>query len=121
MGRQQQHKGRKLNKKKNERAGNENGNAAATQVQAGGKMKGKSKMSYKGKGKGKGKGGYYHYYYGDYYYDYITLKVTNLSFLQPFGAFFVAIHNEHAPPLFTLGSPATPELARLAEDGKSTL
>lgn len=47
----------------------------------------------------------------------ITLKVTNLSFQQPFGPFFVATHNKRAPPLFVLGEEASPELARLAEDG----
>ena len=57
-------------------------------------------------------------YYYDYYYDYMTLKITNLSYMQPFSGIFVAIHNEHAPPLFELGSPASEELARLAEDGK---
>jgi hypothetical protein len=45
------------------------------------------------------------------------LKITNLSFLQPFGPFAVIIHNDQVPPLFTLGSPSSPELARLAEDG----
>jgi hypothetical protein len=47
----------------------------------------------------------------------IVLKVTNLNFLQPFGPFVVITHNKEAPPLFTLGSPSSPELARLAEDG----
>lgn len=48
---------------------------------------------------------------------FITLKVTNLSFQQPFGGFFVATHNEKTPPLFTFGDAASPELALLAEDG----
>lgn len=51
---------------------------------------------------------------------YIRLKITNLSFQQFLSPFFVATHNTLAPSLFTLGSPASPELARLAEDGKLT-
>ena len=47
----------------------------------------------------------------------LKLKITNISFQQPFGGFFVATHTSKAPPLFTLGSPASHELARLAEDG----
>ena len=46
----------------------------------------------------------------------ITVKVTNLSFQQPFGGFFVATHNQLTPPLFVLGDESSPELARLAED-----
>ena len=48
---------------------------------------------------------------------YIILKITNLSYQQPFGGFFVATHNEYADPLFVLGEPSSPELAVLAEDG----
>jgi len=47
----------------------------------------------------------------------LTLTVTNLAYQQPFSAFFVMVHNEHAEPLFTLGYPSSDELARLAEDG----
>lgn len=53
----------------------------------------------------------------EYKKGYIKLRITNISFQQPFGGFFVATHNDKAPRLFTLGSPASPELARLAEDG----
>lgn len=51
----------------------------------------------------------------------ITLQVTNLSFQQPFGGFFVATHNQFAPPLFEFGKPASPELAVLAEDGDPSM
>lgn len=62
-------------------------------------------------------------YYKGYYRQpdptkYMRLKITNLSFQQFFSPFFVATHNSKAPPLFVLGSPSSPELARLAEDGK---
>lgn len=49
--------------------------------------------------------------------NYITLMVTNISFQQPFGGFFVATHNQYAPPLFVLGEESSPELAILAENG----
>ena len=48
----------------------------------------------------------------------IRLKVTNLSFQQPFGGVFVMTHNDRAPPLFTLGEEASEPLALLAENGK---
>ena len=49
--------------------------------------------------------------------DTITLKVTNLSWQQPFGGVFVMTHNAHVDPLFTLGEEASEELALLAENG----
>ena len=49
--------------------------------------------------------------------DEITIKITNLSFQQPFGPFFVMTHNEEVPPLFTLGEASSPELGFLAENG----
>ena len=50
----------------------------------------------------------------------LTLTITNLAFQQPFSPFFVMVHNEHAEPLFTLGSPSSAELAELAENGNAT-
>jgi len=47
----------------------------------------------------------------------ITLKITNLTYLQPFGAFIVVLHDRDAEPLFVLGEAATQELAELAENG----
>ena len=49
--------------------------------------------------------------------DTITLKVTNLSWQQPFGGVFVMTHDAHVDPLFTLGEEASEELALLAENG----
>ena len=46
----------------------------------------------------------------------ITLRVTNLMRSQPFSGFFVMVHNSDAS-LFTLGYPASAELADLAENG----
>ena len=45
------------------------------------------------------------------------ITVTNIAYLQPFGGFFVAVHNEDADPVFELGAAASPELAILAEEG----
>jgi hypothetical protein len=47
----------------------------------------------------------------------LYLTIANLAFQQPFGGFFVMVHNANADPLFTLGTAATAELAILAEDG----
>ena len=47
----------------------------------------------------------------------ITLKVTNLSWQQPFGGVFVMTHKKKVDPLFVLGEPSTDELAILAENG----
>ncbi|CAK8989606.1 Cyclin-dependent kinase F-4 (CDKF [Durusdinium trenchii] len=47
----------------------------------------------------------------------LTLEVTNLSYLQPFGGFFVMVHNEDADPLYVFGEESTSELADLAENG----
>ena len=46
----------------------------------------------------------------------IKLRVTNLSYLQPFSAFFVMVHN-YKVQLFEFGKPASDALATLAEDG----
>lgn len=48
----------------------------------------------------------------------IHLKVTNLSFQQPFSGVFVMTHNAMAPPLFTPGETSSEALALLAENGK---
>ena len=47
----------------------------------------------------------------------ITLKITNLTYLQPLSGFIVILHNRDADPLFILGEEASAELAALAEDG----
>jgi hypothetical protein len=47
----------------------------------------------------------------------LYLTVTNLAYQQPFGPFFVMVHNTDAAPLFTLGMAASEELAILAEEG----
>ena len=47
----------------------------------------------------------------------ITLKITNLTYLQPFSSFVVVSHNRDADPLFVLGQQASEELALLAENG----
>ena len=47
----------------------------------------------------------------------LTLTVLNEAFQQPFGAFFVMVHNDDALPLYHRGGPASHELAVLAEDG----
>lgn len=47
----------------------------------------------------------------------ITLKITNLTYLQPFSSFVVVSHNRDADPLFVLGQEASEELALLAENG----
>eukprot|EP00977_Amphora_coffeiformis_P006673 scaffold1453_cov195-Amphora_coffeaeformis.AAC.9 len=49
------------------------------------------------------------------------LKITNLTFQQPFGGFFVMTHNSNADPLFTLGDMSTPELGDLAENGSPAM
>lgn len=49
----------------------------------------------------------------------LTLNVLNLSYQQPFSTFFVLVHNSQAAPLYTLGQPASNELARLAESGQA--
>lgn len=75
--------------------------------------------SYKsGKGKGKGIGGESGGGGGGGSSGYeITLKITNLTYLQPFSSFIVILHNRDADPLFVLGEEASTELAVLAEDG----
>ncbi|MBM3942954.1 MAG: hypothetical protein FJ316_08540 [SAR202 cluster bacterium] len=45
------------------------------------------------------------------------VTITNLTRGQIFSPPVVALHNNTAAPLFTLGSPASAELAALAEDG----
>ena len=52
--------------------------------------------------------------------DTITLKITNLSYLQPFGPMFVMVHNADAIPLFTLGTEPSVNLQILAETGDPT-
>jgi hypothetical protein len=47
----------------------------------------------------------------------VTLKITNLTFRQPFSSFLVVLHNRDADPLFVFGEEASQELAMLAEDG----
>jgi len=47
----------------------------------------------------------------------ITLKITNLTYQQPFSSFIVILHNRDADPLFVLGEEASNELAILAEEG----
>ena len=57
---------------------------------------------------------------GDAATSFVVIRATNAAYQQPFGGFFVMIHNENETPLFTLGGNATAELARLAEDGNPT-
>eukprot|EP00545_Synedropsis_sp_CCMP1620_P005523 CAMPEP_0119003848 /NCGR_PEP_ID=MMETSP1176-20130426/800_1 /TAXON_ID=265551 /ORGANISM="Synedropsis recta cf, Strain CCMP1620" /LENGTH=244 /DNA_ID=CAMNT_0006955485 /DNA_START=48 /DNA_END=782 /DNA_ORIENTATION=- len=47
----------------------------------------------------------------------LTLTIINESFNQPFGGVFVMVHNADTPRIYRRGQPASPELARLAEDG----
>ena len=47
----------------------------------------------------------------------VELNVTNLSFQQPFGRFFVMVHNRRVDPIFTLGRPSSGALRELAENG----
>jgi hypothetical protein len=70
-------------------------------------VKGMNKAKTMGGGGGSGGGG------GEKLY----LTVSNLAYQQPFGPFFVMVHNADADPLFTLGMAASEELAILAEDG----
>ena len=46
----------------------------------------------------------------------VTLRITNLSFLQPFSPFFVMVHNSRVR-LYEFGGQASAALATLAEDG----
>ena len=46
----------------------------------------------------------------------VTVSITNLSFLQPFSAFFVMVHNSRVR-LYEFGGQASDALAILAEDG----
>lgn len=71
-----------------------------------GKGKGGSKSASSGDGGDGGNGGYE-----------VTLKITNLTYLQPLGGFVVLLHNRDADPLFVLGQEASEELAQLAENG----
>jgi len=45
------------------------------------------------------------------------VTVTNIAYLQPFGGFFVGVHNEHAEKVFELATAPSDALAVLAEDG----
>ena len=47
----------------------------------------------------------------------VSLKITNLTYRQPFSGFLVVLHNRDADPLFVFGEEASRELAVLAEDG----
>jgi len=47
----------------------------------------------------------------------IYLQVTNLSYNQPFSAFFVMVHDIYTTPLFEAGKPASQNLQSLAQDG----
>jgi hypothetical protein len=47
----------------------------------------------------------------------MTLRITNQSFNQPFGGFFVMVHNSEATPLYVRGMNSSEPLATLAEDG----
>ena len=49
----------------------------------------------------------------------VEVMVTNLSYRQTLGNFFVMVHNEKVKPLFTLGEKASPELQALAENGNT--
>lgn len=46
-----------------------------------------------------------------------SLNITNLSFQQPFGRFFVMVHSRNAAPLFKLGKSSSDGLRDLAENG----
>jgi hypothetical protein len=46
----------------------------------------------------------------------VTLKITNLTYKQPFGPLFVMIHNGDANPIFELGEAPSENLQILAED-----
>jgi hypothetical protein len=50
----------------------------------------------------------------------VTLKITNLTYKQPFGPFFVMIHNASVIPIFQLGEAPSQTLRILAEDGDAT-
>lgn len=50
-------------------------------------------------------------------YNMVKVKVTNQSFQQPFGPFFVMTHNKQNDPLFKVGMESSDALATLAEDG----
>ena len=75
-------------------------------------------LSTRRKGSGSGSGGSYDSYDRDL--NAVTLKITNLSYKQPFSAMFVMVHNADAIPLFTLGTPAAVNLQILAENGDPT-
>ena len=47
----------------------------------------------------------------------VRIRITNAAYQQPFGGFFVMIHNEEETPIFTVGENATEAMAILAEDG----
>jgi Spondin_N len=49
------------------------------------------------------------------------IKITNLSYRQPFGHTFVMTHNSTAAALFAIGRPSTPAFAYLAEIGSPAL
>mmetsp|Transcript_22451 Transcript_22451/g.51738 ORF Transcript_22451/g.51738 Transcript_22451/m.51738 type:complete len:232 (-) Transcript_22451:130-825(-) len=48
----------------------------------------------------------------------MRIKVTSLTRAQPWAPFFVMVHNEDVD-LYEFGMPASPELAILAEEGKT--
>ena len=61
------------------------------------------------------------WYYKQSYTINIDFNVTNLSFQQPFGRFFVMVHNHKVDPLFTLGMPSSEGLQDLAENGSPAM
>lgn len=86
-----------------------------------GSMSGKGGKGGKGKGGGSGSrsgggGGGSDDDNGGTGYE-VTLRVTNLTYLQPFSGFVVLLHSREADPLFVLGQEASEELRVLAEDG----
>ena len=53
-------------------------------------------------------------------HDYTGVKITNLSYSQPFGgSFLVVVHKKSAPALFELGKEASDGLRDLAENGST--
>ena len=62
-------------------------------------------------------GGYLH---GQAQESTFTVMVTNLTRGQVISPAVVATHNKNLQPLFTLGSPASAEMAAIAEDAVNT-
>lgn len=50
----------------------------------------------------------------------LSVKVTNISFQQPMSPFFVVVHDDTVPPVFTLGEASSSELQSLAEGGDTS-